>query len=50
MESKDKRKNKQEERVIGSAEPQEYEDITVDAVVDSGALDTICSLEMMGGE
>ena len=35
--------------MIASAEPEEYEDITVDAVMDSGAFDTICPLEMIGG-
>ena len=33
--------------MIASAEPVEYEDITVDAVMDSGAFDTICPLEMI---
>ena len=49
VESKENKKKKQEERMIASAEPEEYEDITVDAVMDSGAFDTICPLEMIGG-
>ena len=48
-ESKDKKKKKQEDRMIGSAEPEEYKHITVDAAMDSGAFDTICALDMIGG-
>ena len=53
MESSGKQRQeekKQEDRMIGSAEQEEYEHITADAVMDSGAFDTICPLEMIGGE
>ena len=52
MEGSGKQRQKQEEqqdRIIGSVEQEEYEDIVVYAVMDSGAFDTICPLDMIGG-
>ena len=49
VDNKKNKKKKEEDRIIGSVEQEEYEQIQVDAVMDSGAFDTICRLDMIGG-
>ena len=44
-----KNEKRSDDRMIGSLDQEEYEQISVDAVMDSGAFDTICPLEMIGG-
>ena len=36
-------------KMIGSMEQEGYEEINVDAVMDSGAFDTVCPMELVGG-
>ena len=36
-------------KMIGSMEQDEHEEIKVDAVMDSGAFDTVCPMELVGG-
>ena len=39
----------EKEKVIGAVDMEEYENVHVEAIIDSGAFDTICPMEMVGG-